>query len=93
MLNLKSFEEFENNLILENQILFSQRKEDAPDYKKFSNDVIHRILGRENVDEHYHWDFSNKYALVINDAELADALQKMKCNVLYVHMDNSEKNR
>lgn len=91
MLNLKSFEEFENNLILENQILFSQRKEDAPGYKKFSNDVIHRILGRENVDEHYHWDFSNKYALVINDAELADALQKMKCNVLYVHMDNSEK--
>ena len=51
MLNLKSFEEFENNLILENQILFSQRKEDAPDYKKFSNDVIHRILGRENVDD------------------------------------------
>ena len=89
MLNLKSFEDFENDLILENKILFSQRKNTSIS-DQFSDEIIKRILSRENTNEHYPWEFSNKYALVINDTKLADALRKKKCNVLSIHMDNSD---
>lgn len=91
MLNLKSFEEFVTNLILESQILFSQRKDTSTEYKKFSKDITKRIFNRENANEHYKWDFSEKYALVVNDADLSNTLQHMGCNVLYIHMDNSDK--
>ena len=90
MKNLINFESFENDLILENQILFSQRKNDADGYKQFSKEIIHRIFTRENADEHYKWEFDKKCVLVLNDIELSQELKHMGCNVLYIHMDKQD---
>lgn len=87
MLNLKSFEEFENNLILENKIVFSMRKEDASEFQQFSDEIIKRIHKTENYDENYKWDFKDKYCLVVNDKSIAETLQGKGSNVLYIHMN------
>lgn len=90
MENLKSFEEFVDNLILESQIVFSQRNNDADKYEQFSKEIVSRILDRENVDDNYKWDFSDKCALVVNDIEMYKTLKDMGCDTLYIHMDEPQ---